>query len=77
MPTRVRVNPANAQELFDLPGLSPAEIEIIVRFRAERGPIGDADQLARIPSGHAVHNVLKGRADFPPSDSTAPEAQDA
>jgi len=77
MPTRVRVNLANAQELLELPGLSPAEIEIIVRFRAEHGPIGDADQLARILNGRPIHDMLKERADFSPSDSTAPEAPGA
>jgi len=74
MPTRVRVNLANAQELLELPGLSPAEVEVIVRFRAEHGPIGDADQLERILSGHPI---LKERVDFSPSDSTAPEAPGA
>jgi DNA uptake protein ComE-like DNA-binding protein len=77
MPTRVRVNLANAQELLELPGLSSTEIELIVRFRDEHGPIGDADQLVRILSGHAVHDMLKERADFSPSDSTAPEVPGA
>ena len=77
MPTRVRVNLANAQELLELPGLSPAEVELIVRFRAEHGPIGDADQLERILSGHPIHDMLKERVDFSPSDSTAPEAPGA
>jgi hypothetical protein len=48
-----------------------------VRFRAEHGPIGDADQLARILNGHPVDDMLKERADFVPSDSTAPEAPGA
>jgi Helix-hairpin-helix motif len=77
MPTRVRVNLANAQELLELPGVSPADVEVIVRFRAEHGPIGDADQLARILSSHPLHDMLKERADFSPSDSTAPEAPGA
>jgi DNA uptake protein ComE-like DNA-binding protein len=77
MPTRVRVNLANPQELLELPGLSPAEVEVIVRFRAEHGPIGDADQLARLLSGHPMLDMLKERADFSPSDSTAPEAPGA
>jgi len=77
MSTRVRVNLANAQELLELPGLSPAEVEIIVRFRAEHGPIGEADQLARILGGHPLDAMLKKRADFSPSDSTAPEAPGA
>ena len=77
MPTRVRVNLANAQELLELPGLSPAEVELIVKYRAEHGPIGDADQLARILSRHSIPDMLKERADFSPSDSTAPEAPGA
>ena len=77
MPTRVRVNLANAQELLELPGLSPTEVELIVRFRDAHGPTGDADQLVRILSGHGVHDMLKERADFSPSDSTAPEAPGA
>jgi hypothetical protein len=77
MPTRVRVNLANAQELLELPGLSPVEVEIIVRFHAEHGPIENADQLERILSGHPVDDMLKERADFVPSDSTAPEAPGA
>ena len=77
MPTRVRVNLANAEELLELPGLGPAEVEVIVRFRTEHGPIGDADQLARILRGHPIHDMLKERADFSPSVSTAPEAPGA
>jgi Helix-hairpin-helix motif len=77
MPSRVRVNLANAQELLELPGLSPVEVEIIVKCRAEHGPIEDADQLARILNGHPVDDMLKERADFAPSDSTAPEAPGA
>ena len=77
MPTQVRVNLANAQELLELPGLSPAEAELIVRFRAEHGPIGDAGQLGRILSGRPIDDMLKARVDFSPSDSTAPEAPGA
>jgi len=77
MTNRVRVNLANPQELLELPGISPAEVEVIVRFRSEHGPIGDADQLVRILSGHPVLDMLKERVDFSPSDSTAPEAPGA
>jgi DNA uptake protein ComE-like DNA-binding protein len=34
----VRINLANAQELLELPGLGRAQVEAIVRFRAEHGP---------------------------------------
>ena len=77
MPTRVRVNLANAQELLELRGLGPAEVQAIVRFRADHGPIKDADQLSRILSGHPIHDMIEERADFSPSDSTAPEAPGA
>jgi DNA uptake protein ComE-like DNA-binding protein len=77
MTNRVRINLANAQELLELPGLSPSDVEVIVKFRAEHGPIKDADQLARILTGHAVIDKIKERADFAPADSTAPEAPGA
>ncbi len=76
MPTRVRVNLANAQELLELPGLSPTEVEVIVRYRSEHGPIKDADQLSRILSGHPVQPLAE-HVDFSPSDTTAPEAPGA
>jgi DNA uptake protein ComE-like DNA-binding protein len=77
MTTRVRVNLANAQELLELPGITPTEVDIIVKFRAEHGPISDADQLERLLNRHPIPDMLKERADFVPSDSTAPEAPGA
>ena len=77
MATRVRVNLANAQELLELPGLGTTEVAAIVKFRAEHGPIKDADQLATILSGYRLTETLRERADFSPSDSTAPEAPGA
>ena len=41
MTNRVRVNLANARELLELIGISESEVETIVRFRAEHGPIAD------------------------------------
>src|SRR4029453_8022480 len=73
MPTKVRVNLANSQELLELPGLGPAQVDAIVRFRAEHGPIKDADQLATILSGFRVTEALRERADFSRAVSTAPE----
>ena len=70
MGTKVRVNLANAQELLELPGLGTAQV-------AEHGPIKDADQLATILSGYPLADTLRERADFPPSDDTAPEAPGA
>jgi DNA uptake protein ComE-like DNA-binding protein len=77
MPNKVRVNLANSQELLELPGLGPAQVDTIVRFRAEHGPIKDADQLATILHGFRVTEALRARADFSPADSTAPEAPGA
>lgn len=77
MGTKVRVNLANAQELLELPGLGTAQVAAIARFRSEHGPIKDADQLATILSGYPLADTLRERADFPPSDDTAPEAPGA
>lgn len=77
MATRVRVNLANAQELLEPPGLGTAQVAAIVRFRSEHGPIKDADQLAAILSGYPLTDTLRERADFSPSDDTAPEAPGA
>jgi len=77
MATKVRVNLASEQELLELPGLGPAQAAAIVKFRAEHGPIKDADQLAKILSGHPLDATLRERADFSQSDSTAPEAPGA
>jgi competence protein ComEA len=77
MPTKVRVNLANSAELLELPGVDPQDADAILRFRAEHGPILDERQLARVLGGRPVSASLLERADFPPSDSTAPEAPGA
>jgi helix-hairpin-helix protein len=77
MATKVRVNLANAQELLELPGLGTAQVAAIVRFRSEHGPIKDANELATILSGYPLTDTLRERADFSPSDDTAPEAPGA
>src|ERR1700731_4638462 len=48
MPTKIRINLANEQELRELPGIGAPEAATIVRFRAEHGPITDAAALARV-----------------------------
>jgi hypothetical protein len=63
--------------LLELPGLDPAQVAAIVKFRSEHGPIKDADQLATILRGHRLDAALRERADFSQSDSTAPEAPGA
>jgi len=76
MTTKVRVNLANLLELLELPGVSPEQVDTIVRFRTQHGPIRDAIQLAGI-LGRAVPEALFEQADFSPSETTAPEAPGA
>ncbi len=76
MDHKVRINLANAQELLELPGLSPTQAAAIVRFRSEHGPITDAAQLSSIVSA-PMTKTLRDHADFSPADSTAPEAPGA
>ncbi len=77
MPTKVRINLANPLELLELPGLEPQQAEAILRFRAEHGPIKDAQQLAAILSAWPVADAVWDEADFSPADATAPEAPGA
>jgi len=77
MTNRVRVNLANARELLELPGISEAEVETIVRFRSEHGPIADGQQLGAVLGGRPMTAAILERVDFAPSDSTAPEAPGA
>jgi DNA uptake protein ComE-like DNA-binding protein len=77
MATKLRVNLANEQELLELPGVGPAQAAAIVKFRSAHGPVKDADQLAAILVGFSLDEALRERADFAPSDSTAPEAPGA
>jgi competence protein ComEA len=74
---KVRVNLANALELQELPGVGARQAEAIVKFRAEHGPIRDERQLTSILGGLSLPESLSERADFSPSDSTAPEAPGA
>jgi len=48
MPTKVRVNLADALELLALPGVGPRKADTILTFHAELGPIQDEQQLATI-----------------------------
>ena len=76
MATKVRVNLANSLELQQLPGIGPQQVDAIVKFRAEHGPIKDAAQLATIIGAGTAEQVA-AHADFAPSDTTAPEAPGA
>ncbi len=74
MPSKVRVNLANPQELLELPGVGAREAEAILKFRADHGPIKDEHQLATILGGRPAAETFSDRADFSPSEPTAPEA---
>ena len=63
--------------LRQLPGVSPDQVEAIVRYRAEHGPIRDAAQLAAIIGASDASERLSLYATFAPSDDTAPEAPGA
>jgi Helix-hairpin-helix motif len=77
MPNRVRVNLANPAELLELPGIGPEQVQAIVAFRADHGPIQDARQLANILRAWPVAETLWEHVAFDPADSTAPEAPGA
>jgi len=77
MPNRVRVNLANPAELLELPGIGPEQAHAIVSFRAEHGPIQDANQLAAILRAWPVADAIWERVEFEPAESTAPEAPGA
>ena len=77
MASKVRINLANAQELLELPGLSPQQAEAIVAFRARHGPIKNAGQLAEIVGARPLEETVWEGADFTPAESTAPEAPGA
>lgn len=77
MERKVRVNLANSRELLELSGIDEAEVEKIVRFRAEHGPITDGQQLSTILGGRRMTTEILDRVDFSPSESTAPEAPGA
>ena len=77
MATKVRINLANPAELLELPGVNPQQVEAILKFRAEHGPISDERQLAGILGGGSAPEALSEQADFSPADATAPEAPGA
>ncbi len=77
MATKVRINLANPLELLELPGLGPQQAEAILKFRAEHGPIKDAQQLAAVLGAWPLADALWEQADFSPADATAPEAPGA
>ena len=58
MTNRVRLNIANARELLELPGITEAEVETIVRFRSQHGPIADAQQRRAVLGGRPMRTAL-------------------
>jgi competence protein ComEA len=74
---RTRINLANPQELLELPGISQAAADAIIRHRAEHGPVSDAAELTQILGPGIVTPALLADVDFEPTESTAAEAPGA
>ena len=77
MSNKVRVNLANPAELLELPGIGPEQVRAIVTFRAEHGPIQDADQLKKVLGSWPIAPTMWERVEYSPAESTAPEAPGA
>jgi competence ComEA-like helix-hairpin-helix protein len=75
--SKVRVNLANPSELCEIPGIRQHQADAIVRFRAEHGPIKNADQLNEIMGGQPLAPAARDRLDFEPASMTAPESPGA
>ena len=74
---KIRVNLANAQELLEIPGLDREQVQRIVQFRSEHGPIRDAAELGKVVGGDRITPAALDRIDFEPAQGTAPEAPGA
>jgi DNA uptake protein ComE-like DNA-binding protein len=74
---KTRINLANPQELLELPGIDQAAINVVVRHRAEHGPISGAAELTQILGPQAVTPKLLAHIDFQPAEATAAEAPGA
>ena len=66
MPTKVRVNIANHLELLELPGIGRSQVEAIIRFRAEHGPITSESELSRVLGWRRLDPTIAERVDFEP-----------
>jgi DNA uptake protein ComE-like DNA-binding protein len=75
--SKIRVNLANPAELCEIPGITQAGADAVVKYRAEHGPIENADQLAKIMGGRALPADARARLDFDPAGMTAPESPGA
>jgi DNA uptake protein ComE-like DNA-binding protein len=74
---RIPINLANPQELLEIPGITRAKADAIVRHRVEHGPIRDAVELGQIVGSTSLTDALLAHVDFDPAPSTAPEAPGA
>ena len=77
MTNTIRVNLANPQELVELLGVTEADVDTIIRFRRDHGPIADEQQFGAILGGRPMPAAILDRLDFSPSEPTAPEAPGA
>jgi hypothetical protein len=76
MTDKIRVNLANPAELQEL-GMTESEVDAILRFRRDHGPIADQRQLDSLLGGRPMPSDTAGRLDFSPAEPTAPEAPGA
>jgi hypothetical protein len=74
---RVKINLCHPMSLKTLLALAPQQVDAILRFRAEHGPIQDAVQLGRILGIEPLPAALLDQIDFRPADDTSPEAPGA
>jgi DNA uptake protein ComE-like DNA-binding protein len=75
--SKIRVNLANPAELCEISGITSGQAQAIVKFRADHGPIKDADQLDEIIGGRRLADDVRQRLDFEPAAMTAPESPGA
>jgi len=75
--SKIRVNLANPAELCEISGITSTQADAIVKFRADHGPIKNADQLADIIGERGLADDVRQRLDFDPAGMTAPEAPGA
>ena len=74
---KTRINVANPQELLEIPGIDPKGRDLILRHRAEHGPIRSADELAAVLGRSQANGAWAAEVDFDPAADTAPEAPGA
>jgi DNA uptake protein ComE-like DNA-binding protein len=70
---KIQINLVNPQELLTIPGIDQAKADLILRHRADHGPIGDAAELA-IVVGPGLAPAALERIDFAPAGESATES---